>query len=67
MPGAKIPARTKTKETGVQRAETGAKKGNNNHKIAALIDKEMKEPVMALEPTKPRRMKMWAMEKHNAA
>jgi hypothetical protein len=67
MPGAKIPAATKISDTGVHRAEKDAKKGNMSHSIAAVIDNEMNEPVMALDSTKPLRMNMCAIEKQSDA
>ena len=67
MPGAKIPAATKISDTGVHIAENGAKNGNINHNTVAVIDKEMNDPVIALDSMRPRRMKIWAMEKQSAA
>ena len=54
-------------DTGVHRAENGAKNGNINHSTVAVIDNEMNDPVIALDSTKPRRMKTWAIEKKSAA
>ena len=67
MPSAKKPAAMNMKIAGVQSADSGTDMMSNNHNTAALIDKEMKEPVMALDSIKPRRMKMCAMEKKSAA
>jgi len=58
MPGAKIPAAMKIPIAGVQNAENGTKNGVTNHKTPALIDSEMKDPVIAFDSTKPRRMKI---------
>ena len=62
-----MPAATKISDTGVHRAEKGAKKGNMSHSTAAVIDNEMNEPVIALDSIKPRRMKICAIEKKSAA
>ena len=67
MPGAKNPAATKIKIAGVQSAKGGTEMTNNSHSTPALVDNEISEPVMALDSIKPRRMKMWAMEKNSAA
>ena len=57
MPGAKIPAMTKISDAGVHKAESGAKNGSNSHSTAALIDSEINDPVIALDSTRPRRIK----------
>ncbi len=67
MPGAKNPAATKMKISGVQSAASGAERIKISHNTAALIVSEISEPVMALDSTRPRRIKMWAMEKNSAA
>jgi hypothetical protein len=43
------------------------KKITSNQKITALVPREITDPVKALEPTKPHRTKICAMEKHRAA
>ena len=67
MPGAKTPARTKISSAGLPNAASGTKKGKAHHKVTALMVNEISEPVMALDSFKPRRISIWAMEKHNAA
>ena len=62
-----MPAATKISDTGVHRAENGAKKGNMSHSTAAVMESEINDPVIALDSTKPRRMRIWAMEKQKAA
>jgi len=67
MPGAKTPATAKISDAGDHKAESGAKKGSNNQSTAALIDNEINDPVIALDCTRPRRIKICAIEKHSAA
>jgi hypothetical protein len=52
---------------GVKRAESGTKNGIKHHKISALIESEINDPVMALDSTRPRRIMICAMEKQSAA
>ena len=67
MPGAKIPAAMKMSDTGVHRAENDANNGKSSHSTNAVIDSEMNDPVIAFDSTRPRRMKICAMEKQSAA
>ena len=67
MPGAKMPATPKISDAGVHKAESGAKKGNSSQSTAALIDNEINDPVIALDCTRPRRIKICAIEKQSAA
>ena len=65
--GAKKPAAMKKNTAGVCKRERGKKKLARDQKITALVPSEITEPVKALEPTRPRRTKICAMEKHRAA
>ena len=57
----------KISAAGFHGAESGAKNGKAHHNTTAPIEREMKEPVIALDSTKPRRMRICAIEKHSAA
>jgi hypothetical protein len=67
MPGAKMPAATKIAIAGVHSADGGTKNARRLHKSNTVMVKEMNEPVIALDSTKPRRINIWAMEKQSAA
>jgi hypothetical protein len=67
LPGTKMRAATKIAITGVHSADGGTKNARRLHKSNAVMVKEMNEPVIALDSTNPRRIKIWAMEKQSAA